>query len=61
VGGAPVREGRDPVSTGNTGVNEGVDELGGWAPRFEGRTLTSFENKAIKAGRMVFDLTYRRR
>jgi tRNA (guanine-N7-)-methyltransferase len=61
VGGAPVREGRDPVSTGNTGVNEGVDERGGWAPRFDGRTLTSFENKAIKAGRMVFDLTYRRR
>lgn len=61
VGGAPVREGRDPVSTGNTGVNEGVDERGGWAPRFDGRILTSFENKAIAAGRMVFDLTYRRR
>ncbi|MHA7240216.1 tRNA (guanosine(46)-N7)-methyltransferase TrmB [Arthrobacter sp. TMS1-12-1] len=60
VGGAPVRAGRDPVSTGNTGVNEGTDMLGGWAPRFEGRTLTSFENKAIEAGRMVFDLTYRR-
>lgn len=60
VGGAPVREGRDPVSTGNTGVNEGTDERGGWAPRFDGRTLTSFENKAIAAGRMVFDLAYRR-
>ncbi|MBG6224420.1 tRNA (guanine-N7-)-methyltransferase [Arthrobacter sp. CAN_A2] len=61
VGGAPVREGRDPVSTGNTGVNEGTDMLGGWAPRFEGRPLTSFENKAIQAGRTVFDLAYRRR
>lgn len=61
VGGAPIREGKDPVSTGNTGVNEGTDTLGGWAPRFEGRPLTSFENKAIEAGRMVFDLTYRRR
>ncbi|KNC17318.1 tRNA (guanine-N7)-methyltransferase [Arthrobacter sp. RIT-PI-e] len=61
VGGAPVREGKDPVSTGNTGVNEGVDTLGGWAPRFEGRPLTSFENKALTAGRMVFDLGYRRR
>jgi tRNA (guanine-N7-)-methyltransferase len=60
VGGAPVREGRDPVSTGNTGINEGTDTLGGWAPRFEGRPLTSFENKALEAGRMVFDLTYRR-
>ncbi len=61
VGGAPVREGKDPVSTGNTGVNEGVDELGGWAPRFEGRMLTSFEHKALTAGRMIFDLAYRRR
>jgi tRNA (guanine-N7-)-methyltransferase len=60
VGGAPIRAGKDPVSTGNTGVNEGTDELGGWAPRFEGRPLTSFENKAITAGRMVFDLAYRR-
>lgn len=61
VGGAPVRAGRDPVSTGNTGVNEGTDTIGGWAPRFEGRIRTSFENKAIQAGRSVFDLTYRRR
>jgi len=60
VGGAPVREGKDPVSTGNTGVNEGVDARGGWAPRFDGRILTSFENKAHEAGRMIFDLTFRR-
>ncbi|TDK25417.1 tRNA (guanosine(46)-N7)-methyltransferase TrmB [Arthrobacter crusticola] len=60
VGGAPVRKGKDPVSTGNTGINEGTDTLGGWAPRFEDRPLTSFENKALEAGRMVFDLTYRR-
>lgn len=37
-----------------------VDELGGWAPRFEGRTLTSFEDKALRAGRNIFDLTARR-
>ncbi|MCC9176580.1 tRNA (guanosine(46)-N7)-methyltransferase TrmB [Arthrobacter sp. zg-Y750] len=37
-----------------------VDERGGWAPRFEGRTLTSFENKAHQAGRLIFDLAYRR-
>lgn len=37
-----------------------IDELGGWAPRFEGRTLTSFESKALKAGRLIFDLTYRK-
>lgn len=61
VGGAPIREGKDPVSTGNTGINEGVDTVGGWAPRFEGRILTSFESKAHEAGRMIFDLAYRRR
>ena len=27
------------------------DPLGGWAPRWEGRTLTSFERKAQEAGR----------
>lgn len=37
------------------------DPLGGWAPRFEGRTLTSFENKAHRAGRQIRDLAYRRR
>ena len=37
-----------------------VDMRGGWAPRFEGRTLTSFENKAHQAGRLIFDLAYRR-
>lgn len=40
---------------------EFVDELGGWAPRFERRILTSFEGKALKAGRLVFDLAYTRR
>ncbi|WP_113716202.1 tRNA (guanosine(46)-N7)-methyltransferase TrmB [Arthrobacter dokdonensis] len=37
------------------------DIEGGWAPRFDGRILTSFENKAHKAGRVIFDLTFRRR
>ena len=54
------REGRAPVSTEHTGPNEGVDEEGGWAPRFEGRIRTSFENKAHEAGRLIFDLSYRR-
>jgi tRNA (guanine-N7-)-methyltransferase len=60
VGGAPVREGKAPVSTGNASQGEGMDELGGWAPRFEGRALTSFEQKAHEAGRGIFDLTFRR-
>lgn len=38
-----------------------VDHEGGWAPRFEGRPLTQFEGKAGRAGRLVFDLAYRRR
>ncbi|MCQ9164803.1 tRNA (guanosine(46)-N7)-methyltransferase TrmB [Arthrobacter sp. STN4] len=37
------------------------DAEGGWAPRFDGRILTSFENKAHKAGRVIFDLTFRRK
>ena len=60
VGGAPVREGKVPVSTGNASAGEGMDDLGGWAPRFDGRTMTSFEQKAHDAGRMIFDLAYRR-
>lgn len=38
-----------------------VDHEGGWAPRFEGRPVTSFEAKSQRAGRLVFDLAYRRR
>jgi tRNA (guanine-N7-)-methyltransferase len=58
VGGNPLREGRDRAGTASAG--EGADTEGGWAPRFEGRIQTSFEAKALHAGRMVFDLTYRR-
>ncbi len=36
------------------------DEVGGWAPRFDDRILTSFENKAHIAGRVIFDLAFRR-
>lgn len=37
-----------------------LDELGGWAPRFATRPVTSFEAKAQRAGRYIFDLTYRK-
>lgn len=37
------------------------DPAGGWAPRWEGRILTSFERKAGEAGRRAHDLTYRRK
>ncbi|WP_045075731.1 tRNA (guanosine(46)-N7)-methyltransferase TrmB [Psychromicrobium lacuslunae] len=31
-----------------------------WAPRFEGRVITSFENKAQLAGREIHDLTFQK-
>lgn len=34
-----------------------LDTVGGWAPRFEERVVTSFEAKAGRAGREIFDLT----
>jgi tRNA (guanine-N7-)-methyltransferase len=34
---------------------------GGWAPRWEDRPVTRFEERGLEAGRDVFDLTYRRR
>ena len=37
-----------------------LNEHEAWAPRFEGRIITSFENKAHLAGRTVRDLTYRK-
>ncbi|MDN5899883.1 MAG: tRNA (guanosine(46)-N7)-methyltransferase TrmB, partial [Brachybacterium sp.] len=32
----------------------------GWAPRFEGRVKTGFENKGRGAGRLIWDLAYTR-
>lgn len=34
---------------------------GGWAPRWDARPLTRFEQRGLDAGRRVFDLTYVRR
>ncbi|MCB4208419.1 tRNA (guanosine(46)-N7)-methyltransferase TrmB [Arthrobacter sp. UM1] len=56
VAGVTARAGRKAVLT-EEGRDE-TDELGGWAPRFEGRVLTSFEAKGHSAGREVFDLAY---
>ena len=36
------------------------DFAGDWAPRFEGRVLTAFEQKGIDKGRVIRDLAYRR-
>lgn len=40
-------------------MDEALDSIGGWAPRFETRPVTSFEAKAQRAGRFIFDLAYR--
>lgn len=37
-----------------------VNDYETWAPRYEGRIITSFENKAHLAGRTVRDLSYRK-
>lgn len=47
------------VNPGPAAIDENPDQ--GWAPRWEGRILTSFERKATEAGRIPRDLTYRRR
>lgn len=41
-------------------LDEALDDVGGWAPRFDTRPVTSFEAKAQRAGRYIFDLTYRK-
>jgi tRNA (guanine-N7-)-methyltransferase len=55
---SPLTEAR--LSGADCDVSDEPDLVGGWAPRFDGRILTSFENKAHKAGRTIFDLTFRR-
>ncbi|NDK32616.1 tRNA (guanosine(46)-N7)-methyltransferase TrmB [Nesterenkonia haasae] len=40
---------------------DALDAEGGWAPRFEARVVTDFEQKALNAGRQIFDLTFVRK
>lgn len=47
------------VNPGPAATDENPEQ--GWAPRWGGRILTSFERKATEAGRIPRDLTYRRR
>jgi len=49
---------RDVLDDHPTFVN---DHAGGWAPRWEQRPITRFEQRGIDAGRPIFDLGYRRR
>lgn len=52
-------DGARPTGTASDPLPEDLPREG-WAPRFEGRVLTSFERKAHDAGRLVWDLAYRR-
>ncbi|WP_150460508.1 tRNA (guanosine(46)-N7)-methyltransferase TrmB [Nesterenkonia ebinurensis] len=42
-------------------LQEALDHEGGWAPRYAARVVTDFEQKALDAGRKVFDLTFLRK
>lgn len=48
-----------PVGTTSDPIPEDMPERG-WAPRFDGRVLTSFERKARNAGRLVWETAWRR-
>lgn len=50
-------DGPRPEGSATDPVPPGLPERG-WAPRFEGRVLTSFERKAHEAGRLIWDLAY---
>ncbi len=52
-------DGPRPEGTTSDTVPEGMP-VTGWAPRFEGRVKTSFENKGREAGRLIWDLAYMR-
>ena len=52
-------DGPRPAGTSSDRVPEGMASTG-WAPRFEGRVKTSFENKGMQAGRLIWDLAYTR-
>lgn len=41
-------------------LQEALDREGGWAPRYAARVVTDFEQKALNAGRKIFDLSYLR-
>ena len=52
-------DGPRPEGVSSDGVPEGMATTG-WAPRYGGRVKTSFEAKGMQAGRLIWDLAYRR-
>lgn len=52
-------DGSGPTGTATDPIPEELP-LQGWAPRFDGRVVTSFERKAGDAGRLVWELAHRR-
>ncbi|WP_237212126.1 tRNA (guanosine(46)-N7)-methyltransferase TrmB [Rothia nasimurium] len=57
-----VLDAHPDFTNAHAGENTSEDDpVGGWAPRWDGRVVTSFERKAGEAGRRAHDLTYIRR
>ena len=52
-------EGPRPEGTSSDAIPPNIESTG-WAPRFEGRVKTGFENKGRAAGRLIWDLAYTR-
>ena len=50
-------EGTAPEGTSSDTIPQNMPSSG-WAPRFEGRVKTGFENKGRAAGRLIWDLAY---
>ncbi len=52
-------DGPAPTGTSSDAIPPNIPTTG-WAPRFEGRVKTGFENKGRAAGRLIWDLAYTR-
>jgi len=51
---------KPPHPAGGSIPVDGVERESGFAPRFEGRVMTRFEQKALALGRTIYDLELRR-
>ncbi|MGV8848870.1 MAG: tRNA (guanosine(46)-N7)-methyltransferase TrmB [Propionibacteriaceae bacterium] len=57
---SPLTNVHPSTSSGNGEEGRSGADTDGWAPRFEERPLTKYESRGIAAGRIVYDLCYRR-
>lgn len=47
---------RNEYAGQNPDLDDPAGNRGGFAPRYDGRIMTTFENKGLQAGRTVHDL-----